>query len=162
MGVHVVTTLGMLQDLFRHEAWADKQLWSALQACTAAHDDGEIRKRLHHAHAVQRAFLQVFNGETPNHKILARKFESLDALHASTHRYHEGIEDFVTQLSEEQIQSPITIPWFPDTPMPLAEALTQVVMHSQHHRGQNAARLRALGSAPPMMDFIVWISKGRP
>jgi uncharacterized damage-inducible protein DinB len=35
-------------------------------------------------------------------------------------------------------------------------------MHSQHHRGQNATRLRELGGEPPMTDLIVWYWKGRP
>lgn len=38
---------------------------------------------------------------------------------------------------------------------------THVVMHSQHHRGQCAARPRALGGEPPTVDFIIWL-KNRP
>jgi uncharacterized damage-inducible protein DinB len=37
----------------------------------------------------------------------------------------------------------------------------QVVPHSQHHRGQNATRLRELGGRMPMTDDIVWVLKGR-
>ena len=35
-------------------------------------------------------------------------------------------------------------------------------MHSQHHRAQNATRLRELGGKPPTTDLIVWYWKGRP
>jgi uncharacterized damage-inducible protein DinB len=35
-------------------------------------------------------------------------------------------------------------------------------MHSQHHRGQNAARMRQLGITPPMTDFVVWYALGQP
>jgi uncharacterized damage-inducible protein DinB len=54
--------------------------------------------------------------------------------------------------------------WFTAPPLwiTVAEALTQCVMHSQHHRGQNAARLRELGGEPPTTDYIVWLWKGRP
>lgn len=158
----MVTMLSMLENLFRHEAWADEQLLSAIAACKAAQDDAEILERLHHTHAVQRAFLHVFQGEQPDPTALERKFDSLDALHASMQRYHHGIGEFVASLSDDALESPITIPWFPNCPMPLAEALTQVVMHSQHHRGQNATRLRNLGGAPPLVDFIVWVSRDRP
>ena len=39
----------------------------------------------------------------------------------------------------------------------------QVVMHSEHHRAQVAMRLRALGGAPPVTDYIIWVRdvKGR-
>jgi uncharacterized damage-inducible protein DinB len=35
-------------------------------------------------------------------------------------------------------------------------------MHSHHHRGQNATRLRELGGVPPSTDLIVWYWKGKP
>jgi uncharacterized damage-inducible protein DinB len=38
----------------------------------------------------------------------------------------------------------------------------QVVMHSQGHRAQNALRLRALGGAAPLTDYILWILNDRP
>jgi uncharacterized damage-inducible protein DinB len=44
----------------------------------------------------------------------------------------------------------------------VTEALTQCDMHSQHHRGQNATRLRELGGEPPPTDLIFWYWKGRP
>ncbi len=35
-------------------------------------------------------------------------------------------------------------------------------MHSTHHRGQVAARLRELGGEPPLVDFIAWLWWKRP
>ena len=40
--------------------------------------------------------------------------------------------------------------------------LLQTVLHSQHHRGQISTRLRALGGAPPTVDYIIWKKKDRP
>ena len=37
-----------------------------------------------------------------------------------------------------------------------------VVLHTQHHRGQISARLREVGGEPPTVDFIVWLWTGRP
>ena len=50
----------------------------------------------------------------------------------------------------------------PPLEITVEEALVQAVMHSQHHRGQNATRLRELGGEPPTTDFIVWLWQGRP
>ncbi|MFH1176439.1 MAG: DinB family protein [Acidobacteriota bacterium] len=40
--------------------------------------------------------------------------------------------------------------------------MLKVVMHSRHHRGQNMARLRALGGEPPTCDYIAWTWLDRP
>jgi uncharacterized damage-inducible protein DinB len=40
--------------------------------------------------------------------------------------------------------------------------LLQAITHSQHHRGQNASRMRQLGATPPMTDFVIWYALGRP
>jgi uncharacterized damage-inducible protein DinB len=53
------------------------------------------------------------------------------------------------------------MPWIPGARPTLAEALMQVVMHSQNHRGQCLSRLRELGAAPPTLDFIRWV-RDRP
>jgi len=40
--------------------------------------------------------------------------------------------------------------------------MLQVPLHSQYHRGQINARLRAVGGEPPRVDYIVWVWLGRP
>ncbi len=56
------------------------------------------------------------------------------------------------------------IPWFPDPPciVTVAEALVQVAMHSQHHRGQCMTRLKDLGGEPKDVDWIIWLWKQKP
>ena len=44
----------------------------------------------------------------------------------------------------------------------IAESMLQVALHSQYHRGQINARLRALGGEPPRVDYIIWLWLGRP
>ena len=56
------------------------------------------------------------------------------------------------------------IPWFPDPPrvVTAAEALAQVALHTQHHRGQCMTRLRDFGGEPKNVDWIIWPWKQRP
>ena len=52
-----------------------------------------------------------------------------------------------------------------DPPVPgfdRLRALTQVAMHTQHHRGQCMTRLKALGGKPQNVDYIIWAWKNRP
>ena len=59
---------------------------------------------------------------------------------------------------------PVRIPWFPDPPCVIAvsEALVQVAMHSQHHRGQCMTRLKDFGGEPKNVDWIIWLWKQKP
>jgi len=54
-----------LNDLFRHMEWADASVWRAVLASDAARADTKLRELFYHVHMVQRAFLRVWQGETP-------------------------------------------------------------------------------------------------
>lgn len=42
------------------------------------------------------------------------------------------------------------------------DILQHLLLHSAHHRGQIAARLRELGVAPPQVDYIFWARQDAP
>ena len=72
---------------------------------------------------------------------------------------YTGPEESLRPILEELIE----IPWFtPPVTVSRRHALTHAAMHSHYHRGQNATRLRELGGAPPMTDFIIWLRNGQP
>lgn len=155
----------ILKDLFAHQFWADAELWTALGAHAAAREDAAIHKRLYHIHAVQRAFMWVVRGDgTPFAFSKPGDFATFDDLQAFARATHHEIQHVLETTGDARLAEAIRIPWFPDPPLTItvAEALTQSVMHSQHHRGQNATRLRELGGVPPATDVIVWWWKGRP
>jgi uncharacterized damage-inducible protein DinB len=79
-------------------------------------------------------------------------------------RNHAEAVKLLEECSPAYLEETVSIPWFKDPPLTLtvAHAFMQAAMHSQHHRGQNASRIRALGGTPPTTDFISWIWKGRP
>ena len=154
-----------LLDLYRHQAWADAEQWRLLGGFEPARHDEGIRMRLHHIHAVQHAFRWlVGDRQSPIAITRAGDFASFDALRDYARGYHAEIEPYLETLTDERLNTSIDIMWLKDPPLSItvAEALTQCVMHSQHHRGQNAARLRELGGAPENTDYIVWLWNGRP
>jgi len=157
-----MTRHDMLRDLFLHQAWADREMLTAIAADAKASEDRRIRDRLHHAHAVQRAFLSLFVGESPDVAQLQEPFASLDQLMMSVNAYHERVQQFVEQRGDADLDDSIDVPWFSDARFSLGEVMLQVVMHSQYHRGQNATALRDLNSDPPLTDFIVWLARDKP
>ena len=73
-------------------------------------------------------------------------------------------ESMVGAVSALDLDRVISLPRGPKGPFeaPAGVLLLQAIMHGQHHRGQNAARMRELGVKPPPTDFVVWFAAGKP
>jgi len=155
--------LEKLGDLFAHQEWADSVHWRSLAEQQNALEDEAIRKRLHHLHSVQRSFLDVWKG-TPKKPPSLAEFGSMGAVRQFVRDYYRELKDFLAKADPARLEETLRVPWFadPQRPVRLFETMQQVVMHSEHHRAQNATRLRELGGAMPVTDYIVWILDARP
>jgi len=151
-----------VSELFAHQQWADSVHWRTLTAHPGALEDEAIRKRLHHLHSVQRAFLDVWKGNS--HWPPFQAFSSIEALRDDMRSYYRELVGFLAAEARGRLDEILRVPWFPEPqrPVRVSETMLQVVMHSEHHRAQNAIRLREIGGAMPLTDFIVWILDGRP
>lgn len=159
----------IIQDLFRHMEWADACVWRAVKASDKAMTDDAMRRRLHHIHAVQRAFLCVWRNEPCD--FAAGTSLGPEELMAWGRDYHREALQFVAAFSETDLDRPIVVPWMgwvkerirkePHVPT-LGETVFQVTSHSTHHRGQVLAGLRTYGVEPPLVDFIAWVWLGKP
>jgi uncharacterized damage-inducible protein DinB len=77
---------------------------------------------------------------------------------------HAEMQAYLQSLDAAALTRTVQIPWFPAPPcvITVAEALVQVAMHSQHHRGQCMTRLKDHGGEPKNVDWIIWLWKGKP
>lgn len=153
-----------LDELYRHQEWADAEHWRAFEAHPAALTDKAIRERLHHIHLVQSAFLWVVGPRTSQFVITkVEDYPNMTDLKAFARTYHGEIATLLNRMDEERQAELVEIPWFkPSLKIRVRHALTQAAMHSHYHRGQNATRLRELGGVPPGTDFIEWLHQGQP
>jgi len=155
----------ILVDLYRHQEWADAELWRACETQPNALADKPLWERLHHIHLVQQAFLVIVRGDD----IRTFKFSKPDDyavpadLKADARGYHADAHRFLSESDEQALERTIAVPWFqkPQLVLPVGQALLQAALHSQYHRGQNATRLRELGATPPLTDYIFWLWKGK-
>ena len=154
--------LELIRDLYRHQAWADAEHWRAILGAPAFLEDARAKERLHHIHLVQRGFHAVLSGAP--FEITEPSDYDARALLTWGRAYHLQALAALDGLDPARLTQRVAIPWFEDPPLEVTveEALVQVVMHSQHHRAQNATRLRELGVEPPTTDVIVWLWRGRP
>ena len=154
--------LDHLRELLAHAEWANGVFFHAW-AKSPARDQEEIRRRVRHLVGVQAGFLMVLRGEQPSVPHDGPP-PSFDELKQRAQRSHAGLRDFVTALDAAGAARTVQIPWFPDPPcvIRVEEALVQVAMHSQHHRGQLMTRLKDFGGESKDVDWIIWLWKGKP
>jgi uncharacterized damage-inducible protein DinB len=150
----------LLLDLARHQAWADAAHWGALRENPALLEDAEIRKRLNHMVMAMKMLTALARGETPDTAGM-KDVESSDELEAAM---RQALADLTAALGSVDLRRMIALPRGPKGPFeaPAGVLLLQALLHSQHHRAQNASRMRQLGATPPMTDFIIWYALGRP
>ena len=159
MGSKAITA-ELLEDLARHQAWADAAHWKALHESSTLLEDLEIRKRVNHMVMALRMLTGLARGETPDPSGM-KDIEGADELEAALGKANA---ELIETLKKIDLQKMIRLPRGPQGPWeaPAGVLLLQAITHSQHHRGQNAARMRQLGITPPMTDFVIWYALGQP
>ena len=151
--------LAMLRDLVRHKAFANTALLVAIRRAEAAAHDDELRKLLHHILLANRFWLMLILELPFNREEEARIPESLEAI-AQLYRETHALElNWICRAQEADLARSLETPFLPGHRFSVAQALTQVCLHSQGHRAQCASRLRLLGGTPPSTDFILWLKR---
>jgi uncharacterized damage-inducible protein DinB len=154
----------------RHAQWADALVWRAVLAHPAAASDGALLDKLHHVHEVQHLFRQGWIGGGFERHDRA-ELRSAVALARWAHDGHRHIEHYLAAAAPGDLARELRLPWVAHferargvaaAPHTVAESMLQVALHTAHHRGQAATRLRELGGEPPQIDFIVWLWSARP
>ena len=119
---------------------------------------------------VQHIFLQAWTAAP--FKVRERgEFAMLSDLAAWGREAHRDTLAFLEGVSVDDLDREFRVPWAsyfeqrstqPAGVHTLGESVLQVMLHTQHHRGQICSRLRDVGAEPPTVDFIVWLWGGRP
>jgi len=153
-------TAALLEDLARHQAWADKEHGKALRENSSLREDPEIAKRRNHMLGALRMLTALARGEAPNPAMMKDDIPAGQLEPA----LEKASAEFLEALHTVDLEKMIALPRGPRGPWeaPAGVLLLQALLHSQHHRGQNASRMRQLGATPPMTDFVVWYAFGRP
>jgi uncharacterized damage-inducible protein DinB len=154
--------LDHLPGLMVHAEWANAVFFNSWGK-SPARDNEEMRRRVEHVVGVQMGFLSVLRGEAAGRPVDGPP-PTFDELKSRAQSVHKGLRAFTDSLDASGVARTVRVPWFPDPPcvITVAEALVQVAMHTQHHRGQLMTRLKDLGGEPKNVDWIIWLWKGRP
>ena len=151
--------LTLLQDLVRHKAFANAQLLRAVREHTAAAQDEELRRLLHHVILANRFWLTLVLGLPFKHEEETRNPGSFEAIAEQYRETHTLELEWISGAQEADLARRLETPFIPGRTFSVAEALTQVCLHSHGHRAQCLMRLRLMGGVPPAMDFVLWLEK---
>jgi uncharacterized damage-inducible protein DinB len=150
--------LEMSRDLIAHKGHADTLLLDAIRKHPAAAADAEIVALLHHTLVASRFWFLTISGTS---FVLERETAAPDALDALIGSYAAAQRDeeaWIARATVADLERVLENRLIPGGRCTVAQGIMQVCLHSHGHRAQAAKMLRQLGGAPPMTDFILWLS----
>jgi len=124
---------------------------------------------LFHLHVVQQAFLRTWREEPRDTPYPT--FDDTPSLGGWGRTTCGEMESHVAALTDAELTRPMPVPWVehvmtrlgrPPGTTTVGDTLVHVALHTAYHRGQINTRLRELGGAPPLVDYISSIWFGRP
>lgn len=157
--------LVVILDLYRHMEWADAEHWRAILAHGPAKEDPDLRERLLHLHGAQAVWLGRFQGlPVPASWPQVEDYPRIEDLRHYAAACHAAFRAWLPLLKAGDLGRELAFQTLAGKSVTqvLSDGLLQVPLHSQYHRGQNATRMRALGSAMPGTDWATWTRQGRP
>src|SRR6185437_15046031 len=154
---YIPSMLRFIDQLIRHKWWANSNLLRSIEQHPTALDDPELRRLLHHILVANRYWILLTLGQS----FVDEKEKRIPESHAALmdqFRDTEQLEiDWLSQITENELDRQIQPRALPGITISVAQAMTQVALHSHGHRSQCTTRLRALGGDPTPMDFVLWV-----
>jgi uncharacterized damage-inducible protein DinB len=147
----------MLQDLVLHKGFANAALLTVVVQSPAASADAEIVELLHHVLIANRFWASSIVGEPFVADEEVRSPRALPTLVDGFRAVQALEEAWLAHAADADLAKHIAGPLVPGGRCTVAQAITQVCLHSLGHRAQCAKLLRRHGVTPPMTDFIMWI-----
>ena len=153
----------IFRDLFAHMAWADATMWNAVRQL--GQDDKRLHDLIQHLHVTQRAFFDAWRERPFERGALAE--QSLTTVEQWARDFHREVPAYLVTVDDAALDRIMRLPWAERfskgaSATTLGETMLQIASHSTHHRAQVSTRIRELGGAPPLIDFIGWLWMGRP
>lgn len=147
----------MLRDLVQHKGYANAALLATVASSPDATADAQIAELLHHVLIANRFWASSIVGEPFVVDGEVRSPTSLPAL-VDAFRTVQALEDaWLAQASDADLAMDVAGPLVPGGRCTVAQAVTQVCLHSLGHRAQCAKMLRRHGVTAPMTDFVMWL-----
>ncbi len=177
--------MSIVPELFRHNRWANARVFKVCLATEAsiltANAGGTVESidaSLRHLVSVEEGFCAAIAAGAGPAREGSTSLEASTAMVAPTglvdgymnHElgwYAERLDyldafftDLVCRIDDDGLSRDVEVSWL-SYPMTVGEALTQVLVHSGHHRSQVFSALGERGMRVPDLDYVVMLAKER-
>lgn len=158
----------LLSSLFQYKAWANQELFAALQSLDETAHEGErhtVIRILNHIYVVDRIFaanlLKIPHEYTATNTPETPSLEDLRAVVFETDLWYEG---YVVKLKQDDLNENIEFVFTDGTlgRMSREEMLAHVVTHGGYHRGAVGRIMAQLSIAPPRDSLPVFLHRSEP
>ncbi len=155
--------LSHIHELYRHQAWADAEHWKCVLAFEPARQDRALRERLLHIHGAQQLWMARWQDLPWSFPDMEQFPEITDILHLAK-GCEVAFKHYVGALKAEDLGRTLRGKRLNGEPYEcsLQDSLIHVAHHSDYHRGQNATRMRELGSHMGPTGWFDWARLGKP
>ena len=150
-------SLDLLRDLVAHKGYANAAFLSSVQASDDGARDPEVCELLHHVLVSNRFWTFAILGLSFNVEEEVRSSRTLPELVKGFRATQEMEAAWLEQATAADLGRIVEHALIPGRTRTVAQAVTQVCLHSHGHRAQGAKLLRRHGVTPPATDFILWV-----
>jgi uncharacterized damage-inducible protein DinB len=157
--------VGVIQELYRYNRWANGRAFEAVSRLTQeefakdlSSSHRSVRDTLTHIIWAEWIWLQRWKGTSPQVIFQATEFPHVDRLKARWFQVETEQRAFVGAVTAERLRAVVSYvnlqrqAW----QYPLWRQMYHVVNHSTYHRGQLTTMLRQLETPPVPTDFLVF------
>jgi uncharacterized damage-inducible protein DinB len=155
--VHDPRVIGLLKDLVLHKGHANAAMLAAVRGLPAAAADPDVLELLHHVLVSNRFWTCTIRGLDFVAERELGVARDLAVLRDGFRATQEEEAAWLASATEADGGRILVHPFIPGGQCSVAEAMTQVCLHSHGHRSQLAKLLRRHGGTPPAGDFILWL-----
>ncbi len=150
----------VIEELIRHKWWANSGLLRAIEQHPAAAEDEELRKMLNHILFSNRFWLLTILGQPFDREREMRTPADLAEIIDRFSETEHLESDWLSHSDESELERTLaTRSSRLGIDVSVRQAILQICLHTQGHRPQCAARLRALGGTPPGTDYVLWVKE---
>ena len=157
-----------LKCLFDYMYWANCQMWE----CAIALNDqqlstdldysvGSIRAHLVHMVSMDNLWIN-FLWHDDVEFLTDRQLPTLIKIREEWDALEEEMRDFLSTLTDDDLERSITPPFFNMPTLKLRDALLQMVNHATDHRAQILAGIHCLGGRTVAQDYVRYLGQTPP
>jgi uncharacterized damage-inducible protein DinB len=150
--------ISYLQREFQYDSWANREQFHALSKL--ASPPGTAVKLLHHIIASQLVWLDRLQGRPASGGLWPEP--SLANCESQLEEVEAAWRSYFAQISNDELLRPCSYTNSRGEKFTnrVLDALTQLILHAAHHRGQISWEIRRSGSVPAAVDYIQAVRRG--